>query len=102
MQETRTPLNAYTPESEAEKEACLESFMRYCEELKTDGFLDWVDPSSGVLMRGDNSNYVYPEGLSMEALGFPSVMVRGCRVFSHPDLGEKFYPATVFSDFKLA
>jgi hypothetical protein len=56
-------------DTETTKERCLENFMKLAQALDEyliceygpSAMLDWVDPSTGLMMKGDNYNAVYQE-----------------------------------------
>ena len=54
-----------TGETESFKNDCLEKFMNLAEsidqKIQSSTFFDYVDPSSGLLMKSQNSNVVYNE-----------------------------------------
>jgi hypothetical protein len=56
-------------DTETTKERCLEDFMKLAQALDEHlmaehgpaAMLDWVDPSTGLMMKGNNYNAVYQE-----------------------------------------
>lgn len=60
---------------------------------------DWVDPSTGLMMRGTNYNAVYSEQLGIDHFlkGYKSVQVGMCRMTDHPVYGLQCYPASIFT-----
>ena len=60
---------------------------------------DWVDPSTGLMMKGDNYNAVYQEQIGVDHYlkGYKSVQVGMCRLIDHPKFGLGCYPASIFT-----
>jgi hypothetical protein len=57
-----------TEGTETRKDECLEVFMRVAEKVEVEiltmdpnQWVDWVDPSTGIMMKGDNYNAIYHE-----------------------------------------
>ena len=102
-----TPTDKKTVDTETTKERCLENFMRLAQALdekiaaeqEPETMLDWVDPSTGLMMKGDNYNAVYQEqiGVDYYLKSYKSVQVGMCRLVDHPKFGLGCYPASIFT-----
>ena len=90
-------------EGEQEKDELLEKFVAmgeilYKETTSRGYYCDFVDPSSGILMKSENANAFYPEMSGIEHfLRFKSMSNGQCVLLVHPLLGRACYPASLFT-----
>jgi hypothetical protein len=65
-------------------------------------YFDFVDPSSGILMKSENSNITYQElqGVQTFLPEFPIVQLGMCQAIRHPLFGLDCYPATMFTNIE--
>jgi len=103
FQQCKCDLVADGPGPAAEKDALLESFMAWaqeiCQELRDEGhWADLTDPCSGYPVFGDRGPGWYPDVIGGQMLLRYDLINTGCcKLLSHPKWTTKVYPATLFT-----
>jgi hypothetical protein len=104
MQHAHKDLVGMGEQIEQEKDRCLETFMRFaqnlCARLVDMGyFADYVDPCSGLVMLTPNANKVFSEvDSAQQLLGYDVQNCGCCKVLLHPKWGSAVYPASIFTN----